>query len=525
MSTRTLVIGLDAATWDIIEPLREQGALPNIGRLIQKGGKGVLKSTNPPMTPLAWTSMATGVNPGKHGIYDFVTQNRNNYQIKPIDYSEMSRPAIWDLFNKEGQTVGVINFPMVNPPEPVDDFFISGIPTPDTAEIAHPSKIQEHIDRTDFRIHPRISKNKPRRYFEEISELTDAQCELSLKLAKTYNPDLLWTVFMGLDWGQHYLWDKSINGQDAVETLYQQVDDIVGKLTEELDSRNVLLASDHGAGSIEGEIHLNSLLKKWGYLSETTPNRSVWDRFSDFAVRTAWLAGRSLPPSAKQVIRQYLPHTLLEDAQRKAGFGQYDMHESIHWERTAAFSYGAMGRLFLHTESDYPEGTVSDDDVESLREELICRLEELTHPETGEQLVDWAAPSEEIYDGPLINAAPDILFATNDWQYMIYCDFGDEWIHPPHDRIADHKPQGMYVFAGEDIEDKTLDAKVTDITPTLLHLHGLPVLEGMDGEVLTEILSTDNPIETVPDYEKDDRIGRSDRNSEVTDRLEDLGYL
>ena len=80
--SRVLVVGLDGATWDVIFPLLQEGKLPNLKYLIDGGMWGYLNSTNPPMTLPSWSSMLTGCNPGKHGIFDFVDPSVNFAAIK-----------------------------------------------------------------------------------------------------------------------------------------------------------------------------------------------------------------------------------------------------------------------------------------------------------------------------------------------------------------------------------------------------------------------------------------------------------
>ena len=72
---RVLVIGWDGATWDVVRPLVQQGRMPNIAGIIERGASGVLRSTLHPLSPQAWASFETGVNPGKHGIYDWFELN------------------------------------------------------------------------------------------------------------------------------------------------------------------------------------------------------------------------------------------------------------------------------------------------------------------------------------------------------------------------------------------------------------------------------------------------------------------
>ena len=71
---KSLILGLDGATWDVIKPLAEEGKLPTLKKLMEEGVWGNLESTIPPVTGPAWVSFATGRNPGKTGVFDFLNR-------------------------------------------------------------------------------------------------------------------------------------------------------------------------------------------------------------------------------------------------------------------------------------------------------------------------------------------------------------------------------------------------------------------------------------------------------------------
>jgi predicted AlkP superfamily phosphohydrolase/phosphomutase len=199
----------------------------------------------------------------------------------------------------------------------------------------------------------------------------------------------------------------------------------------------------------------------------------------------------------------------------------------IDWRQTQAFAYGYMGRVFINKRSQYPTGTVDEEEYKTLRSELIGRFELLTHPKTGEAIVDQAIPGEELYTGPCSSEAPDLLLVPDEWRYLMYGDFGDEWTHPPVDRAADHHPDGIFIAAGIDATAAELDAEVADIAPTLLRLHDLPLIKGMDGTSLQSVVGNgDAKHEIRPPATFRDSDSEASEASEVAeDRLEDLGYL
>jgi len=102
-SKRVFVIGLDGATFDLIDPWVSEGRLPNLKRILDKSTYGRLESTIPPITPPAWTSFMTGVNPGKHGVWDFFTLEPNSFKKALVNSSNVRSKKFWDLAGERGK--------------------------------------------------------------------------------------------------------------------------------------------------------------------------------------------------------------------------------------------------------------------------------------------------------------------------------------------------------------------------------------------------------------------------------------
>lgn len=492
------------------------------------GASGTIKSTTPPMTPLAWTSIATGVAPGKHGIYDFREQDTETYEVTSTDYSSMYRPTVWDIFNAYDLDVGIVNYPVAYPPESVDSFFISGFPAPDDERLASPPHVQTYIDSVDYRTKPRRKpEDNPVAYYEEIKDITDIRCEVTIELANQYDVDLLWPVFMGIDWVQHYLWNQEINGLNAVDRFYEYIDGIVGRLVDEVeDGTNVLLVSDHGFRPLIGEVHLNSLLEDRGYLSRKYPDISTTDKLTTALGGGVWTLGAALPFSIKHKLKQLLPEQLLNWMRNGAGVNS-DFHDQIDWAKTKAFSYGSMGRIFIHTEFRYPEGPVSEQGYEEIRQQLRNELTSLQSPITDENVFEEILLGESVYGEDAIGVVPDLLAIPSRWEYMIYSDFDKNWIHKPHRRVADHDPEGMIVAFGDEIKDENLSVFTNDVASLLLYWHDLPLPKDSGTGLLSQAIGSSAEIEQIPPKEinvSERRASTSQINEEVARRLDDLGY-
>jgi predicted AlkP superfamily phosphohydrolase/phosphomutase len=125
--SRVLVIGIDAAGLDLIEPWIAAGHLPNIARLMRAGVYAPMCSTLSVMSPPAWASMITGQNPGKHGISDFVRLLPGSYRLLSTRRNQTDFRTIFDHAGAHGRKVIVMNMPMTYPPKPVNGIMVSGL--------------------------------------------------------------------------------------------------------------------------------------------------------------------------------------------------------------------------------------------------------------------------------------------------------------------------------------------------------------------------------------------------------------
>ena len=128
MTTKLLIIGLDGATFDLIEPWADE--LPHLARLMREGAWGRLRSTVPPATFPAWTSFMTGVDPGQHGVFDFTRRVPGAYRVEFVNATHRRVPTLWRILSDAGLRVGVLGVPATYPPEHLNGFQISGFDAP-----------------------------------------------------------------------------------------------------------------------------------------------------------------------------------------------------------------------------------------------------------------------------------------------------------------------------------------------------------------------------------------------------------
>src|SRR2546426_5684380 len=285
---RLLIVGLDAATFDLICPWIAEGKLPNLAALMKDGAWGRLASILPPITPAAWTSFMTGKNPGKHGIFHFVETEHGGYAMNYANATSRRSPTIWKLLNDAGYSVGTMNIPFTYPPEPLDGFQISGLDTPsESSPFIHPpslrQELEDHMVKVlhDIRYLGFMSTDERRdQVLAEMEKLDGQWIAAALYLLEKHPQDVMMFVFMSIDTVQHYFWQYMDRNHflydpkaeprfgSAVRQVYERLDAVTGRIIEKLpNDTTVFVVSDHGGGPVvDRTVFLNRYLHQLGLL-------------------------------------------------------------------------------------------------------------------------------------------------------------------------------------------------------------------------------------------------------------------
>jgi len=162
MKNKVLLIGWDAADWKVIHELMDAGKMPTLQRMVNEGTMGNLRTLNPPLSPMLWTSIATGKRPYKHGIYGFTEPQPNGNGVQPMTNISRTSKAIWNILNQHNERSLVVGWWPSHPAEPVkgamvSDFFQKapakpGDAWPLQANTIHPPEIFEEV--SPLRVHP-----------------------------------------------------------------------------------------------------------------------------------------------------------------------------------------------------------------------------------------------------------------------------------------------------------------------------------------------------------------------------------
>ena len=159
---RVLLIGWDAADWRVARPLMDEGKMPALKRMVDEGASGNLATLRPALSPMLWTSIATGKRPFKHGIHGFMEPAPDDGGVRPITNLSRQTKAIWNMLTQVGKRSNVVGWWPSHPAEPINGVMVSNSyqratapkdePWPMPAGTVHPESLATHL--AEFRFHP-----------------------------------------------------------------------------------------------------------------------------------------------------------------------------------------------------------------------------------------------------------------------------------------------------------------------------------------------------------------------------------
>jgi predicted AlkP superfamily phosphohydrolase/phosphomutase len=561
--SKVVIVGLDGATMRLITPWVEQGKLPNLGRMMKTGVSGILRSTIPYITTTAWSSFATGLNPGKHGILDFYQHTPGSFDIYFTNAGVRRGKTLWRRVSEQGKKVCVINVPMTYPPEELDGVVISGMDSPGTdSPFTSPGNVYQdlkeqlgeyiidlHFDEITDGAAPELQHY--RAYLDKLLQMVENRCRATEYLMQKYPWELLVTAFMAPDRIQHQLWkfmasehpdDKRKEAEelgDAICKVYQKCDEALGRILDKIDDdTSLMIMSDHGAGSGERVFYVRSWLRDNGFLAL---NDSAGSGFN--MKKGAVSAAKLMFATAKKI----LPNKIKQQLKSRAGRDKYiamRLYFGVNWEKTKAYSEGVCGNIFINMEGREPHGIVAPgEQYEQTCREITERLMEQTDPKTGNKVVRKVYRKEELFSGPFLDHAPDLLVEGHDQYHCRGDSFskesdvsGIEALFSDSPLSGIHRIDGSFLAVGPHFKKgcSIAGAEIIDLAPTALHLLGMEIPETIDGKVLTDAFEDDfirnHPVRRTKEDIDTEEISGSDIYSSsekelIEERLRGLGYI
>lgn len=539
---RLLVIGLDGATWDLLEPLSGEGALPTLGHMMHLGTWGGLTSTIPPVSGTAWLSLATGRNPGKTGIFGFGRRTERGERLLPITSASFRGRSFWDYLSHLGARVGVLNVPMLYPPYSLNGFMLGGVGSPRGEPITFPSELWAKVNKISkgyelFVPYAHERYDDEDLFLADVRRVLGKKADVMLEFMEKEYWDCCFVVLSCTDWVQHLMWKHideshplheprtSTEYRPKFVEFWQQVDALVSRMVALAGPQaNALIVSDHGFGPQRGRFNLPLWLEREGFLVRRKTTAPVLKKVVNRLARKLPSEGRRLPKAARAAASRFLRN---------------DIAAQIDFEKSRAYALGhdiSFGGIYLQASPHTFSGTVGDacDDTKS---QVLTKLGDLPL-ELGSTATVSVFESTDIYWGPYARLAPDLVLTVGDWACAISeQDFRSPvFADGPYSRryTGSHRPNGIFLACGPDFKNagRVQDACIYDVAPTILDMFGVAVPSDMDGRVLVELLH--RPSQSAPSGVApgavDEALDRAELGTEEDDRrlreqLRGLGYL
>ena len=505
-TTPVLAFAFSEASFELVDRWSASGQLPTFQRLREQGTWGALQSGTPYITPLMWSTILTGTNPGRHGVFDF-WQRGDDGEFREIDRRTIREPCLWDILAKAGRSVGLWNVPLTYPPPKVTGYAVSGQDAPGAhPSVAHPRSLYTDIVQQCGGLPFKEIFPGGRRKADYLS-LFDADAarrsEVAEFLTRHHPVDFQLIYNSATAMAQHYFWGdmsaaESDPYRDVVLRAFQGMDMLLARtIAAAPPNARVFVFSECGAGPLRRGVDLNLWLSRIGLLqcrttaAPETPGAPAGMRGVVRGLRHH--AQRHLPLNVQRMLNHHL-RPLKRWVQLRSELSFVD------WSRTRAFARGKEGNLFVNLAGRESHGIVKQgSEYEAVRDELIEALLALREPGSDLPVVVAARRREDVFEGPSLANAPDVIVDWRNGEYMpaeqgqfggeVFCERWREYMSWP--TSGSHRANGIFLAAGPGIARGRLDSvRLVDLAPTLLHAAGVATPANLEGRVATGLFTS-----------------------------------
>lgn len=525
---RVLLIGLDGATFSVLDPLIEDGTMPFLRDFLATGAHGPMISTPHCLTPAAWTTVMTGRSPGEHGVYDFVAVDRGGdhptYTLTTA--TDCACETIWAIAHRHGRRVTVLNFPGTFPAPDIDGFVVPGfVPWNYLPRAVRPrdlyARLREQPDfnaqelAIDWSLERKALQGLPEDRLEEWVAFHTAREQqwfmIASHLMRQEPCELTAVLFDGVDKLQHvcyHLLDPSVRPAVVPERLsalcadyFRRLDGFLKELVDLAGAgAHVLMVSDHGF-RLAGEkiFYVNVWLEQQGLL--------------------AWADGVPVDRDRRLTLDGHNETDILFD-----------------WSRTVACALTASSNgIFIRRAGADGDAGVPASEYAEFRDRLASRLRSIVDPDTGAPVLADVLVSDEAFAGQSSTRAPDLTLVLADRSFVSVLR-AEAALQPRRSPYGTHDPTGVFLASGPGIrrgaELETLP--ILTVAPTVLYALGLEVPEEMEAEPALTAFSRswldEHPVgresavgamATVGGHEELD----AEAEAQIYQRLRALGYM
>jgi predicted AlkP superfamily phosphohydrolase/phosphomutase len=400
---RVVVLGLDGMPLELLRTLSQQGVTPNLARIALSGHATSMRVELPELSPVNWTSFATGAGPETHGVFGFTRIDPATYSIAITDATAVRTPTIFDALGERGLTSRVVNLPNTYPARPLRGMMVAGFVAPELSRAVFPPFLAGQLAGMGYRLEADTVRGKddPEVLLSELSATLDSR----LAALDLFWRDLAWDAFVFVltetDRLFHFLYPALEDEGHPLHTpcreLMRQLDRVAGALLERFDAlpepKRLLVMADHGFTALETEVDMNSWLVAHGFL---------------------------------QMERQPLS----------------ELDATCIGAASRAFALDP-GRIYLHTAERFGRGRLLPADALRVREELRTMLLDMRYK--GRPVLRAVHLREELYNGPLSASAPDLVCEPMPGMSLT-AKFDGREVFGFHGRRGTHTADGAVVY-------------------------------------------------------------------------------
>lgn len=533
--TSTLLLGLDGATFTVLDPLMERGVMPFLRDLVASGVRAPLRSIVPPLTPPAWTSVMTGKRPGQHGVFDFFQKESPESEYFHFTSSQDVHSAtIWSIASEHGKKVVSLNFPLMFPPPPVNGYIVPGgwMPWRQLRLGCYPPGLFDRLKELPS-FNPRelaldmtleakaIEGCGEEEYADWIRLHTRREArwtEILRTLMLEDNIDVVGVVFDGADKLQHLCWrflDPAMRSAtpspweqeiiDLCEEYFRRLDAMLSEIAGLGGAdATIMVVSDHGFGRSSDIFYLNTWLEQQGFL--------VW-KGDD------WSATEAAP---------------------QVGFAQMTRHVyELDWDRTLAYAT-TPSSLGINIVDRAPGSSVGITEAryQTVKADLIAALATIRHPQTGRPLVTEVHDRADVFSGLWEPLAPDLTLTLDDG-VAISILRSDTVFRQRETPLGNHRWDGVFVASGPGFRagERVDEVSLLDIAPLVLYSQDLPIPTDVAGRIPAQAMLPEQLVSRPPRWTNPPDLDTSgapaaadanldsDAETTILNRLRALGYV
>jgi len=364
---RLVILGLDGLPYSLAQTLCRAGKLPNLALLTLSPHSRAIRAELPELSPVNWASLITGENPGGHGVFGFSRIDPATYSLSLTDSSALLAPSLFERLGEKGMISKVINLPGAYPARPINGMMVAGFVAHDLAAAVYPPFLASILAAEGYQLEADTTRGNsdPDYLLSQVRATLRARA----RALELFWPDLAWDLFMLVltetDRLFHFFYPAAANPEhslhEAFLAFFVEWDRLIGQILDRYESlpdpKRLVVLADHGFTQCRTEVDLN-----------------------------AWLAGQGL-------------------LKLKGGAGEFDSRAMAPHE-TAAFALDP-GRIYINTKERFARGVFHQYAGETLKAEIREALLGLSFE--GEPVVAAVHDAREIYSGPFVSKAPDLV--------------------------------------------------------------------------------------------------------------------